>query len=94
MKLLFPIQSIVIIIFMFTILKIKPNSYKLRVDSLGFSISRIRENIAGNNGEVTIEVTGARIMDSSNVLLRRTGFSDIIALKTASAQCKRYNSSW
>lgn len=59
--------------------KNKHNSYKLRVDSLGFSISRIRENIAGNNGEVTIEVIGARFMDSSNVLLRRTGFSDIIA---------------
>ncbi|MDI6803523.1 MAG: T9SS type A sorting domain-containing protein, partial [Bacteroidota bacterium] len=58
------------------------NPYKFRADSLSFSIQRIRENTAGNNGEITIEIIGARFEANSTAILRRAGSTDVVAQQT------------
>jgi hypothetical protein len=58
------------------------NPYKFRADSLSFSIQRVRENTAGNNGEITIEIIGARFEANSTAILRRAGSPDVVAQQT------------
>ncbi|RCK73625.1 MAG: 5'-Nucleotidase domain protein [Ignavibacteriae bacterium] len=58
------------------------NPYKFRADSMSFSVQRVRENTAGNNGEITLEIIGARFEENSTAILRRNGSSDVIAQQT------------
>ena len=56
-----------------------PADYNIRVSALQYSVTSISPNRGGNNGKVTVAIFGARFGTNATVLLKRAGYSDVIA---------------